>query len=121
MRRRPAFACTLDLHPRGGQLAGWDNTIGRLATMVKNRFRLPYAFKLSFQRKRRSLSVCMSPNPMGIGDMRNKAIPALTMIVAAGVIGVAQARLPRPIRVDRDRFNVEMSAITRLHAIGNRR
>ena len=52
--------------------------------------------------------------------MRNKAIPALTMIVAAGVIGVAQARLPRPIRVDRDRFNVEMSAITR-HAIGNRR
>jgi hypothetical protein len=36
------------------------------------------------------------------------------MIVAAGLIGLAQARLPRPIRHDRDRVNVKMSAITRL-------
>ena len=43
--------------------------------------------------------------------MRDKAIPALTMIVAAGLIGLAQARLPRPIRDDRDGVNVEMSAI----------
>ena len=49
--------------------------------------------------------------------MREKAIPALTMIVAAGLIGLAQARLPRPIRDDRDRANVEMSAITRFDAI----
>ena len=49
--------------------------------------------------------------------MREKAIPALTMIVAAGLIGLAQARLPRPIRDDRDRINVEMSAISRLDSI----
>jgi hypothetical protein len=53
--------------------------------------------------------------------MRDKAIPALTMIVAAGLIGVAQARLPRPIRVDRERVNVEMSAVTRFDTIGDRR
>ena len=52
--------------------------------------------------------------------MRDKAIPALTMIVAAGVIGVAQARLPRPIRLDRDRVSVEMSATTRFHPIVDR-
>jgi hypothetical protein len=49
--------------------------------------------------------------------MRDKAIPALTMIVAAGLIGLAQARLPRPIRDDRDGVSVEMSAITRFHAL----
>ena len=49
--------------------------------------------------------------------MREKAIPALTMIVAAGLIGLAQARLPRPIRDDRNRANVETSAITRFDAI----
>ena len=53
--------------------------------------------------------------------MRDKAIPALTMIVAAGVIGVAQARLPRPIRLDRDLVSVEMSATTRFHPIVDRR
>jgi hypothetical protein len=42
--------------------------------------------------------------------MRDKAIPALTLIVAAGLIGLAQARLPRPIRDDRDGVNVEISA-----------
>ena len=88
---------------------------------VKKRFRWPDAFELSFQRDCRSLSICFVPNPMGIGDMRDKAIPALTLIVAAGLIGVAQARLPRPIRVDRDRVNVTMSAITRFDTIVNRR
>ena len=53
--------------------------------------------------------------------MRDKAIPALTMIVAAGLIGLAQARLPRPIRDDRNRVNVEMSAITRFDTIVDRR
>jgi hypothetical protein len=53
--------------------------------------------------------------------MREKAIPALTMIVAASLIGLAQARLPRPIRDDRERVNVEMSAITRSDTGSNRR
>jgi hypothetical protein len=52
--------------------------------------------------------------------MRDRAIPAITMIVAASLIGVAQARLPRPIRVDRDRVNVEMSAFTRFDRRGAR-
>ena len=34
------------------------------------------------------------------------------MIVAAGLIGISQARLPRPVRDYHDRVNVEMSAIT---------
>jgi hypothetical protein len=33
------------------------------------------------------------------------------MIVAAGLIGGSQARLPRPVRDYRDRVSVEMSAI----------
>jgi hypothetical protein len=32
------------------------------------------------------------------------------MIVAASLIGITQARLPRPIRGYRDRVNVEISA-----------
>jgi len=32
-----------------------------------------------------------------------------TMIVAAGLIGITQARLPRPIRGYRDRVDVEIS------------
>jgi hypothetical protein len=60
----------------------------------------------------------LGPNSQwGLGDMRDKAIPALTMIVAAGLIGLAQARLPRPTRDDRDRVNVEMSAITRFDTV----
>jgi hypothetical protein len=43
--------------------------------------------------------------------MRHKAIPAATMIVAAGLIGITQARLPRPIRDYRDRVSVEISPI----------
>jgi hypothetical protein len=60
----------------------------------------------------------LGPNSQwGLGDMRDKAIPALTLIVAAGLIGLAQARLPRPIRDDRDGVNVEMSAITRFDTV----
>ena len=51
--------------------------------------------------------------------MRDKAIPALTMIVAAGLIGLAQARLPRPIRDDRDRAAVEMLATSRFDSIAD--
>jgi hypothetical protein len=46
--------------------------------------------------------------------MRHKAVPAATMIVAAGLIGITQARLPRPIRDYRERVSVEMSAIALL-------
>jgi hypothetical protein len=48
----------------------------------------------------------------GLGDntMRHRAVPAATMIVAAGLIGITQARLPRPVRDYRDRVAVEMSA-----------
>jgi hypothetical protein len=61
-----------------------------------------------------------APNAQwGLGDMRDKAIPALTLIVAAGLIGLAQARLPRPIRDDRDGVNVEISAITRFAPHGD--
>ena len=43
--------------------------------------------------------------------MRHKAVPAATMIVAASLIGITQARLPRPIRDYRERVSVEMSTI----------
>ena len=46
--------------------------------------------------------------------MRHKAVPAATMIVAAGLIGITQARLPRPIRDYRERVSVEMSSIVLL-------
>lgn len=45
--------------------------------------------------------------------MRHRAVPAATMIVAAGLIGVTQARLPRPVRNYHDRVAVEMSDIAR--------
>jgi len=50
---------------------------------------------------------------MGLGDntMRQRAVPAATMIVAASLIGITQARLPRPVRDYRDRVSVEVSAI----------
>jgi hypothetical protein len=55
-------------------------------------------------------------NSRGVGDdnMRHKAVPAATMIVAAGLIGITQARLPRPIRDYRERVSVEMSTIALL-------
>jgi hypothetical protein len=46
--------------------------------------------------------------------MRHKAVPAATMIVAASLIGITQARLPRPIRTYRERVSVEMSSIALL-------
>jgi hypothetical protein len=46
--------------------------------------------------------------------MRHKAVPAATMIVAAGLIGITQARLPRPVRDYRERVSVEMSTIALL-------
>jgi len=55
-------------------------------------------------------------NRIGVGGqpMRQRAIPAATMIVVAGLIGVTQARLPRPIRDYRDRVSVETSVIAPL-------
>ena len=49
---------------------------------------------------------------MGLGDntMPRRPVVAATMIVAASLIGITQARLPRPIRNYRDRVNVEISA-----------
>jgi len=46
--------------------------------------------------------------------MRHKAVPAATMIVAASLIGISQARLPRAIRGYRERVSVEMSTIAML-------
>ena len=46
--------------------------------------------------------------------MRHKAVPAATMIVAASLIGITQARLPRPIRAYRERVSVEMTSIALL-------
>jgi hypothetical protein len=46
--------------------------------------------------------------------MRHKAVPAATMIVAAGLIGITQARLPRAIRDYRERVSIEMSTIALL-------
>ena len=42
--------------------------------------------------------------------MPRRPVVAATMIVAASLIGITQARLPRPIRGYRDRVDVEMSA-----------
>ena len=59
--------------------------------------------------------------PKGIGDntMRHRAVPAATMIVAAGLIGITQARLPRPVRDYRDRVTVEVSDIAMNDTIAN--
>jgi len=43
--------------------------------------------------------------------MRQTVIAAATMIVAAGLIGITQARLPRPVRTYRERISVEMPTI----------
>jgi hypothetical protein len=55
---------------------------------------------------------------MGLGDntMPRRPIVAATMIVAASLIGVTQARLPRPIRDYRDRGGVEIAAVDVLSA-----
>ena len=41
------------------------------------------------------------------------------MIVAAGLIGITQARLPRPVRDYRDRVAVEMSDIAMHDTMAN--
>jgi hypothetical protein len=63
----------------------------------------------------------VSKSKWGSGDntMRYRAIPATTMIVAAGLIGITQARLPRPVRDYRDRVTVEMSDIALHDTIAN--
>jgi hypothetical protein len=48
--------------------------------------------------------------------MRQTAVAAVTMIVSAGLLGIARARLPRPIRDYRDRVRIEMSAIAPIEA-----
>jgi hypothetical protein len=55
------------------------------------------------------------------GDiMRQKAVPAATLIIAASLIGITQARLPRPVRDYRDRVNVEMPAVGHHEATATR-
>ena len=64
----------------------------------------------------------VTPNPNGdLGDntMRHRAVPAAAMIVAAGLIGITQARLPRPVRDYHERVAVEMSAIALHDTIAN--
>jgi hypothetical protein len=60
---------------------------------------------------------------MGMGDnnMRHRAVPAATMIVAAGLIGITQARLPRPVRDYHYRVGVgvERSAIAPHNTVAN--
>jgi hypothetical protein len=51
--------------------------------------------------------------------MRHRAVAAATMMIAAGLIGVTQARLPRPVRDYHDRVAVEMSAIALDDTIAN--
>jgi hypothetical protein len=55
---------------------------------------------------------------MGLGDntMPRRPVVAATMIVAASLIGITQARLPRPIRDYRDRGGVEIAAVDVLSA-----
>jgi len=43
--------------------------------------------------------------------MRHRAIPAWTLIVTAGVIGITEWRLTRPVKDYHDRVTVETSAI----------
>ena len=70
------------------------------------------AFELSFQRDCRLLLLLFSQTKWGLGDntMPRRPFVAATMIVAASLIGITQARLPRPIRSYRDRVDVEISA-----------
>jgi len=43
--------------------------------------------------------------------MRHRAVPAATLIVAAGVIVITEGRLTRPVKDYHDRVTVEMSPI----------
>lgn len=66
------------------------------------------------------MSIPKSNGDLGENTMRHRAVPAATMIVAASLIGITQARLPRPVRDYRDRVAVEMSAIALHDTIANR-
>jgi hypothetical protein len=55
----------------------------------------------------------------GTTPMRHRAVPAATMIVAAGLIGITQARLPRPVRDYHDRVAVEVSTVAMHDTIAN--
>jgi hypothetical protein len=57
---------------------------------------------------------------MGLGDntMRHRAVPAATLIVAASLIGISQARLPRPVRDYHDRVSAQ-TAIAAHDTIAN--
>jgi hypothetical protein len=70
------------------------------------------AFEQSFQRDRRQLLLSFSQIKWGWGNntMPRRPVVAATMIVAASLIGITQARLPRAIRNYRDRVTVETSA-----------
>jgi len=84
--------------------------------MLNKSLRRRAAFEPILQRDRRSFSLALPQIQLGFGDetMRHKAVPAATMIVAASLIGVTQARLPRPIRDYRERVGVEISTIALL-------
>jgi hypothetical protein len=59
------------------------------------------------------VAIVAPKSQVGLGDntMRQKLVAGATMIVAAGLIGMTQERLPRPIRDYRDRVSVEMSEV----------
>ena len=85
---------------------------------VNKRLRRRAAFELIFQRDCRLLSLHSPRIKMGLGDntMPRRPIVAATMIVAASLIGITQARLPRPIRDYRDRGGAEIAAVDALGA-----
>jgi len=51
--------------------------------------------------------------------MRHRVVAGTTMIVAASLIGVTQARLPRPVRDYRERVSVEMSEFAILDSMAD--
>lgn len=57
------------------------------------------------------MAVSKSHWDSGDNTMRHRAVPAATMIVAAGLIGFSHARLPRPVRDYHDRVAVEMPTV----------
>jgi hypothetical protein len=88
------------------------------SSWVNKRLRRRAAFELIFQRDCRLLSLHFPRIKMGLGDntMPRRPIVAATMIVAASLIGITQARLPRPIRDYRDRGGAEIAALDVLGA-----
>jgi hypothetical protein len=73
-------------------------------------------FELFLQRDLRLIALINLQNSPGVGDdtMRHKAVPAATMIVAAGLIGVTQA----PCRARLEHIKSESaSRCRRLHCL----